>query len=67
MQITVNTDTDTLNIIQDYLDEIQFTGTPEEYFEKNCDRLLKNIIKDRWQNLHKNKSIQDKIKDIKEK
>ena len=65
MEVTLNLDADTLAVVQEYLEEMKYTGTPEEYFASHCDRLLSNIVKDKWEKINKNKSMEDKIADIK--
>jgi len=67
IKITLDLDEDTLAVIQAYLDEMKYEGTPEEYFEANCGRLKDSIIKDRWRKMNKGKTIEQRVAEIQAK
>jgi hypothetical protein len=65
MELNINLDSDVLEVIQDYLDDIKFKGTPEEYFAGKTNLLIDEIIKYRWLKINKVKSTSNKVLDIK--
>lgn len=67
MQINLDLDTSEIEVIEEYLEDIKFDGTPEEYFEKNATNLFNDIVKDRWDKMNRGKTVSEKVLEIKNK